>query len=209
MRSPAAPGAIMLRDDTAPLAADDAVTTSSAHVRGLGEKDLRFALELGDQLDVDLPLANWRFAPRRRPRCAAEGDTMTDRGRARRARGLEKMNEVYGWEIRPARRLLRRSPPTTCSATSGHGPSRCAAPAAADRCRGPRPRRHPRHPTGRGTGSANSTRTRCGRSSIFLAHYVGWPLGLRAERGVGRVAGSAEGRARVDKKATDDVRRHS
>jgi 3-hydroxyisobutyrate dehydrogenase len=51
------PGAIMYRDTTAPLAADDFWHGVFDHVRALGEKDLSFAIELADTLGVDVPLA--------------------------------------------------------------------------------------------------------------------------------------------------------
>jgi 3-hydroxyisobutyrate dehydrogenase-like beta-hydroxyacid dehydrogenase len=51
------PGAIMLRDTTAPLQPDDALYEILSHTRELGEKDLALALELGDELGVDLPFA--------------------------------------------------------------------------------------------------------------------------------------------------------
>ena len=51
------PGAIILRDDTAPLAPDNWLYDMFTHTRGLGEKDLSLALGLGEQLGVDLPLA--------------------------------------------------------------------------------------------------------------------------------------------------------
>lgn len=50
------PGAIMLRDTTAPLAEEDDWFDVLSHTRDLGEKDLILALELADQLGVDLPL---------------------------------------------------------------------------------------------------------------------------------------------------------
>ncbi|MDG3010659.1 NAD(P)-dependent oxidoreductase [Rhodococcus sp. D2-41] len=50
-------GAIMLRDTTAPVAESDGWFSILGHVRNLGEKDLSLALDLGDRLDVDLPLA--------------------------------------------------------------------------------------------------------------------------------------------------------
>jgi len=59
------PGAIMLRDTTAPLAPGDDWYDMLVHVRELGEKDLTLALELGARLGVDLPLgrvARDRFA---------------------------------------------------------------------------------------------------------------------------------------------------
>lgn len=51
------PGAIMLRDTTAPLAPDDGLHDIFVHTRDLGEKDLHHALDLGAELGVDLPLA--------------------------------------------------------------------------------------------------------------------------------------------------------
>lgn len=49
-------GAIMLRDTTAPIDADDFWHGVFTHVRGLGEKDLSLALGLADRMDVDLPM---------------------------------------------------------------------------------------------------------------------------------------------------------
>ncbi|BBZ30431.1 oxidoreductase [Mycolicibacterium madagascariense] len=51
------PGAIMVRDDTAPLPPDHFVYDMFVHTRGLADKDLRLALELGAAMGVDLPLA--------------------------------------------------------------------------------------------------------------------------------------------------------
>lgn len=51
------PGAILHRDTTAPIAADDFWHGVFTHVRVLGEKDLRFALALADELEVEVPLA--------------------------------------------------------------------------------------------------------------------------------------------------------
>lgn len=51
------PGAIMLRSTTAPVSPDDDWYDVLVHTRDLGEKDLTFALELADQLGLDLPLA--------------------------------------------------------------------------------------------------------------------------------------------------------
>ena len=51
------PGAIMLRDTTAPLSRDDGLFDIFTHTCNLGEKDLHHALELGAELGVDLPLA--------------------------------------------------------------------------------------------------------------------------------------------------------
>ncbi|MEU8898611.1 NAD(P)-dependent oxidoreductase [Nocardia sp. NPDC048505] len=51
------PGAIMLRDSTAPIAAGDFWLPILEHVRNLGEKDLSLALDLADRVGVRLPLA--------------------------------------------------------------------------------------------------------------------------------------------------------
>lgn len=51
------PGAIMLRDNTAPLAADDPLYAVLSHTRLLGEKDLALAVELAAELGVDVPFA--------------------------------------------------------------------------------------------------------------------------------------------------------
>ncbi len=51
------PGAIMHRETTAPLAPDDFWHGVFSHVAALGEKDLRFAIDLADELGVDVPLA--------------------------------------------------------------------------------------------------------------------------------------------------------
>jgi 3-hydroxyisobutyrate dehydrogenase-like beta-hydroxyacid dehydrogenase len=56
------PGAIMLRKTTAPVAAHDFWYPILTHVRGLGEKDLSLALALGQQYDVELPLAETALA---------------------------------------------------------------------------------------------------------------------------------------------------
>lgn len=51
------PGAIMHRETTAPLEPGDFWHGVFDHVRVLGEKDLGFAIELADELGVDVPLA--------------------------------------------------------------------------------------------------------------------------------------------------------
>ncbi len=51
------PGAIMHRDTTAPLTADEFWYGVFDHVRAIGEKDLSFAIELAETLEVDVPLA--------------------------------------------------------------------------------------------------------------------------------------------------------
>ncbi|SDD01681.1 NAD(P)-dependent oxidoreductase [Nocardioides lianchengensis] len=51
------PGAIMLRETTAPIDPADFWHGVMTHVVALGDKDLGFAIELADQLGVDVPLA--------------------------------------------------------------------------------------------------------------------------------------------------------
>ncbi|MCH9667704.1 MAG: NAD(P)-dependent oxidoreductase [Actinomycetia bacterium] len=51
------PGAIMVREDMTPLAPEHWLHDAFVHTRGLGEKDLALALELGAVNGVDLPLA--------------------------------------------------------------------------------------------------------------------------------------------------------
>jgi 3-hydroxyisobutyrate dehydrogenase-like beta-hydroxyacid dehydrogenase len=51
------PGAIMVREDMTQLGPEHWLHDAFTHTRGLGEKDLRLALALGEAVDVDLPLA--------------------------------------------------------------------------------------------------------------------------------------------------------
>jgi 3-hydroxyisobutyrate dehydrogenase-like beta-hydroxyacid dehydrogenase len=51
------PGAIMFRDNMKPLGPEHFLYEPFLHTRGLGEKDLSLALELGEAVHVDLPLA--------------------------------------------------------------------------------------------------------------------------------------------------------
>lgn len=60
------PGAILYRDTTAPIAPDDFWHGVFGHVVALGEKDLGFAIELAEELGVEVPLARLaldRLAP--------------------------------------------------------------------------------------------------------------------------------------------------
>jgi 3-hydroxyisobutyrate dehydrogenase-like beta-hydroxyacid dehydrogenase len=52
-------GSIMLRPSTGQLAADDPLRPILEHTAALGEKDLALAIELGQQLGVDLPMAQF------------------------------------------------------------------------------------------------------------------------------------------------------
>jgi 3-hydroxyisobutyrate dehydrogenase-like beta-hydroxyacid dehydrogenase len=56
------PGSIAIRGTTTPLAEDDPLRPIFGHTRELGEKDLRLALALGEELGVDLPLAGLGLA---------------------------------------------------------------------------------------------------------------------------------------------------
>jgi 3-hydroxyisobutyrate dehydrogenase-like beta-hydroxyacid dehydrogenase len=56
------PGAIMFRADTAPLGVDDPLRPIMEHAFSLGEKDLRLALDLAGELDLDLPFARLALA---------------------------------------------------------------------------------------------------------------------------------------------------
>lgn len=50
------PGAIWLRDETGPLPDEDPLRPIFEHACGLGEKDLALAIDLADELGLDLPL---------------------------------------------------------------------------------------------------------------------------------------------------------
>lgn len=52
---------IMLRDHTRPLEPDDEWYDTLTRVRSLGEKDLALALDLADEVNLDLPLASVAF----------------------------------------------------------------------------------------------------------------------------------------------------
>jgi 3-hydroxyisobutyrate dehydrogenase-like beta-hydroxyacid dehydrogenase len=55
------PGAIMVRDDMKTLEPEHFLYQPFLHTRGLGEKDLRLALALGEAVSVDLPLAQLAY----------------------------------------------------------------------------------------------------------------------------------------------------
>jgi 3-hydroxyisobutyrate dehydrogenase-like beta-hydroxyacid dehydrogenase len=55
------PGAIMVREDMSTLTPDHWLHDAFTHTRGLGEKDLRLALALGEATGTDLPLAELAF----------------------------------------------------------------------------------------------------------------------------------------------------
>jgi 3-hydroxyisobutyrate dehydrogenase len=47
---------VMVRDTARPIDPSDGLYDMFAHARALGEKDLKLALALGEELGVDLPL---------------------------------------------------------------------------------------------------------------------------------------------------------
>jgi 3-hydroxyisobutyrate dehydrogenase-like beta-hydroxyacid dehydrogenase len=51
------PGAIMIRDNMSDVDPGHWLYDTFTHTRGLGEKDLKLALALGDSVDINLPLA--------------------------------------------------------------------------------------------------------------------------------------------------------
>jgi 3-hydroxyisobutyrate dehydrogenase len=98
------PGAIMHRDTTAPIEETDFWHGVFGHVAALGEKDLGFAVELADELGVEVPLARLaleRLAPGLGMPSGAprpEEEKFADLPE-QRARGLRKMEEVYGFDM--------------------------------------------------------------------------------------------------------------
>lgn len=97
------PGAILHRDATAPIAETDFWHGVFGHVVALGEKDLGFAIALADELGVEVPLARLaleRLAPGLG--MSAPGPQEDDKFAGlpgARARGLRKMEEVYGFDM--------------------------------------------------------------------------------------------------------------
>ena len=160
------PGAIMYRDTTAPLDPDDFWYGVFDHVRALGEKDLSFAIELADTLGVDVPLA--QLARERLAKGTGALMGKFDDLPEERRRGLEKMEEVYGFEMSDGDgRLLplHRRPPLRRHLEPAR-PLRPRPPAAADRAAGRHRRPRRAHDPGarRATRPATSTRPRCARS---------------------------------------------
>lgn len=95
-------GAIMFRNTTAPMEPADPLRPLLEHTRGLGEKDLSLALGPG-RGGIGRPAAGPAGAATagRRPRGtapghrASKGDMMDELRRT----GLDKMNEVYAWDM--------------------------------------------------------------------------------------------------------------
>ena len=190
------PGAIMARDDTKPLPPDHFLHDMFVHTRGLAEKDLRLALGLGEATGVELPLAEIALrdlaAGLGVPQGVDHKGVIMDE---LRRKGLEKMNEVYGWEMpnvegdeffaltadhlfgtiwtRPGLSMRDKRIMTLTVVTAlGIGGSR----------RDSGQRRTAQRGTHR---RANSRRWR-----IFLTHYLGFPLGSKLD-GVGHQGGEA------------------
>ncbi|SDJ80989.1 3-hydroxyisobutyrate dehydrogenase [Nocardioides sp. YR527] len=99
------PGAIMHRDTTAPIEETDFWHGIFGHVVALGEKDLGFAIALADELGVEVPLARLaleRLAPGLGMSGAGPAEPVEDKFAdlpEARARGLRKMEEVYGFDM--------------------------------------------------------------------------------------------------------------
>ncbi|MFE6647412.1 NAD(P)-binding domain-containing protein [Nocardioides sp. NPDC057772] len=97
------PGAVLYRDTTAPIEETDFWHGVFGHVAALGEKDLGFAIELADKLGVEVPLARLaleRLAPGlgMPSRTSPPEEKFADLPEAR-AKGLRKMEEVYGFDM--------------------------------------------------------------------------------------------------------------
>ncbi|MFJ9389273.1 NAD(P)-binding domain-containing protein [Nocardioides sp. NPDC101246] len=99
------PGAIMHRDTTAPIEETDFWHGVFGHVVALGEKDLGFAIALADELGVEVPLARLaleRLAPGLGMSGSGPAEPVEDKFAdlpEARARGLRKMEEVYGFDM--------------------------------------------------------------------------------------------------------------
>ena len=101
------PGAIMFRDDMKPLAPEHFLHDMFVHTRGLAEKDLGLALALGERRASTCRWPKSRsYGPRRAAQritfCSSRKRLIDHKGVAMdelRKKGLEKMNEVYGWEM--------------------------------------------------------------------------------------------------------------
>ena len=90
------PGAIMLRDTTAPSPRTTSGSASWSNA-GAGEKDLGFAIALADELGVDVPLARQAL-----PRPGSElGRQRASSTTCRRSADADSsgMEEVYGFEM--------------------------------------------------------------------------------------------------------------
>lgn len=115
------PGAVMLRNDAQPLTDDDGLRPIFEHTRGLGEKDLAAAIELGAQLGVEMPVARHALdslgdalgvphtddqTPKAdRPDVvsgATDGATTPPTDDVRE-RGKALMRSVYGWDFEPTK----------------------------------------------------------------------------------------------------------
>lgn len=109
------PGAAMVRDTAAALAPDDGLHELFSHTVELGEKDLRMALALGRELEVDLPAAEVALgnlgAAFGLPGEPAGGAKPVADGQAgdRRERGKAMLRAVYGWDFEPSKPFERQT----------------------------------------------------------------------------------------------------
>ncbi len=192
------PGAIMYRDTTAPLDPDDFWHGVFDHVRALGEKDLSFAIELADDTGRRRTA---RAARAREPR-EGPGSLMGkfDDLPEERRRGLEKMEEVYGFEMSDGDGDFFRY-------TADHlFADIWSRPGLSDRDRRllligllaghRRPRRAQDPGPRRATRPASSTTTALREIVIFLCHYAGWPSGARLSSLVEETIAKAQKAAR-------------
>lgn len=104
-------GAVMLRNDAQPLADDDGLRPIFEHTRGLGEKDLAAAVELGAQLGVAVPVARHALdalggalgVPHSGNGMDGVGDSPAALPDDVRERGKALMRSVYGWDFEPTK----------------------------------------------------------------------------------------------------------
>ncbi|HKT00473.1 MAG TPA: NAD(P)-dependent oxidoreductase [Rugosimonospora sp.] len=188
------PGAIMHRPTTETLAPDDFWTGAFGHVRALGEKDLDFALELADRLGVDLPLARLARTRLGPGLGLPDADQATGPAGTLRERGLRKMTEVYGWEMKdgPGDFFRYTADHLFADIWSRPGLSRrdrrllliglLAGSGQADVLGIQLPAAYAR-------GELDDDAMR--EIVIFLSHYAGWPMGARLNTLVEETIGKA------------------
>ena len=92
------PGAIMVRDDTKPLTPDHFLHDMFVHTRGLATRTSGWRSPSARPRRGPAARRDRAAGPGGGPRCAAHEDEGVIMDELRR-KGLEKMNEVYGWEM--------------------------------------------------------------------------------------------------------------
>ena len=206
---------LMFRDTARPLRPEDPADAGLVGPMGaaarLAHKDLGAAAALGGSLGVDLPLT--RLTDERADRifgmagtagpppagetgapAAAEGDAGGDG--SPRARGIAKMQEVYGFSVDPA-----DVPGPYAAVTVDHlfgrcGPARAGRGAAQAHDRGRTGGAGPAGPAGdpvpsaldRGELDVDQVR----EVVLHLTHYVGWPLSTGMNAAAERVIARRE-----------------